>query len=61
MIRCAKDGPDPVKTDSTDKGYLGISDGAASGFSGGGSSGGIRRSQRFNATGFNSGRTNNGS
>ncbi len=40
MIRCAKDGPDPVKTDSTDKGYSGITDGAASGFSGGGSSGG---------------------
>jgi len=39
LIRCSKDGPEPVKTDSTDKGYLGLSDGIGGEYSGGTSSG----------------------
>jgi hypothetical protein len=39
LIRCSKDGPDPVKTDSTDKGYLGLEDGMSGGYSGGTSNG----------------------
>ncbi len=35
MIRCAKDGPEPVKTVGTDKEYLGLSDGISGGYSGG--------------------------
>ena len=39
LIRCAKEGPEPVKTDSPDKDYLGLSDGIGGTYSGGTSSG----------------------
>ncbi len=39
MIRCSKDGPDTVKVDPTDKGYLGLADGTDGVYSGGTSSG----------------------
>ncbi len=41
MIRCAKDAPEPVKTDRTDKDYLSMADGITGGYSGGGSSTGV--------------------
>lgn len=39
MIRCAKDGPDPVKADGSDKDYLGLTDGIGGEYSGGSSIG----------------------
>ena len=39
MIRCSKDSSEPVKTDPSDKGYLGLADEAGGVYSGGTSSG----------------------
>lgn len=39
MIRCSKEGPEPVETDPTDKGYLGLDASFGLGYSGGTSSG----------------------
>lgn len=39
MVRCTKEGTEPVKTDTSDKGYLGLADGSGGVYSGGSASG----------------------